>query len=170
QVYDIEATVPQNILQLHPGESFQLDTLIENEGNGPDRYDITVNSIVDSNGNSDVWDIDIPRVIFEELDRDESQEIPIYINVPGETYAGEYTVRLDVLSEEPYEGTRLQDTIVLQIEIIEFHDMRIELDPLVESRIKTTAPGRIVRYILNVTNYGNVADQPTLHNHTKTGA
>ena len=170
QVYDLEATIPQNILQLHPGESFQLDTLIENEGNGADRYDITVNSIVDSNGNSDVWDIDIPRVIFEELNRDESQEIPIYINVPGETYAGEYTVRLDVLSEEPYEGTRLQDTIVLQIEIIEFHDMRIELDPLVESRIKTTAPGRIVRYIMNVTNYGNVADQPTLHNHTKTGA
>ena len=39
-------------------------------------------------------------------------------------------------------------------------------DPLVESKIKTTAPSRIVRYTLNVSNYGNVADQPTIHNHT----
>ena len=50
--------------------------------------------------------------------------------------------------------------------IIEFHDMRISLDPTVESKIKTTAPSRIVRYTLNVSNFGNVEDQPTIHNHT----
>ena len=37
---------------------------------------------------------------------------------------------------------------------------------MVESRIKTTAPGRIVRFTMNLTNFGNVDDQPTLHNHT----
>ena len=61
QVYDLEASVPQTNLELHPGESFQLDTVIENTGNGPDRYDIAVNSIVDSNGASAVWDIEIPQ-------------------------------------------------------------------------------------------------------------
>ena len=44
--------------------------------------------------------------------------------------------------------------------------MRITLDPSVESKIKTTAPSRIVRFTLNVTNFGNVPDQPTIHNHT----
>ena len=48
--------------------------------------------------------------------------------------------------------------------------MRIEIDPAVESRIKTTAPGRVVRYTMNVSNFGNVADQPSIHNHTQTGA
>jgi hypothetical protein len=48
--------------------------------------------------------------------------------------------------------------------------MRITIDPTVESRIKTTAPGRVVRFTMNVTNYGNVADQPTVHNHTVDGA
>ena len=85
QVYDLEATVPQSTLELHPGESFQLDTTIENIGNGPDRFDIAVNSITDSNGGSAVWDIEIPRVTFEELERDTSQDIPIYINVPEKT-------------------------------------------------------------------------------------
>ena len=170
QVYDLEASVPENILQLRPGENFELQTTIENTGNGADRFDISVNSIIDSEGNSDVWDIDIPRVLFEELDRDQTQEMIIHVNVPEKTFAGDYTIKLDVLSEEPYQGTRLRDSIVLQIEVVEFHDMRIELDPSVESKIKTTAPGRVVRYILNVTNFGNVADQPTLHNHTQTGA
>ena len=78
----------------------------------------------------------------------------------------DYTITFNVLSEEPYEGTRVQDQVVLRATIIEFHDMQISLDPLVESKIKTTAPSRIVRYTLNVSNYGNVADQPTIHNHT----
>ena len=110
--------------------------------------------------------MDIPRILFEELNRDESQIVPISINVPVQTLAGDYTITFNVLSEEPYEGTRVQDQIVLRATIIEFHDMRISLDPSVESRIKTTAPSRIVRYTLNVSNFGNVDDQPTIHNHT----
>ncbi len=167
QRYDLEATVPETILSLYPGQTYQLDTMIENVGNGADRYDISVNSITDSMGLSQVWDIEIPRVLFEELDRDESQTIPIHISVPEMTHAGQYTVILDVLSEEPYEGTKVRDNIILQIEIIEFHDMRIEVDPMVESKIKTTAPGRTVRFIMNITNFGNVPDQPTLHNYTQ---
>ena len=166
QEYILEASVPETILALHPGQSYQLDTTVENKGNGADRYDITVASITDSFGASHVWDIGIPRVLFRELDRDESQTVPILLNVPERTHAGQYTVILNVLSEEAYEGTKLRDTIELQVEIVEFHDMRIEVDPLVESRIKTTAPGRIVRFTMNVTNFGNMPDQPTLHNHT----
>ena len=52
----------------------------------------------------------------------------------------------------------LRDIISLKVNIIEFHDMRITLDPSVESKIKTTAPSRIVRFTLNVTNFGNVPD------------
>jgi hypothetical protein len=143
-----------------------LDTTVDNIGNGADRYNIIVNSITDSSGNSQVWDIEIPRMLFQELDRDESQTVPIMLNMPEMAHAGQYTVTLHVLSEETYEGTKLRDIIQLQIEIIEFHDMRIEVDPMVESRIKTTAPGRIVRFTMNITNFGNVNDQPTLHNYT----
>ena len=169
QEYELEATTQDTNLELYPGESFQLDTLIENEGNGPDRYDITINSIYDSEGNPDIWDIEIPRMLFEELGRDESQEIPIMVNVPQMTFAGQYTVKLDVLSEEEGQDgiTRLRDVIELHIDVKESHDIRIEIDPAIESRIKTTAPGRVVRYTMNVSNFGNVADQPTLHNHTK---
>jgi uncharacterized membrane protein len=169
QRYELEAT-SETILSLHPGESYPLDITVENTGNGADRYDLSIGSIVDQDGNSDVWDIEIPRILFEELDRDESQMIPLIINIPEETLAGMYTVTLQVFSEESFEGTKLRDVITLQIEIIEFHDMRITIDPSVESRIKTTAPGRIVRFTMNVTNFGNVPDQPTLHNHTMDGA
>ena len=166
QRYDLEAEVPSTILELYPGQSYQMDTSVTNNGNGPDRFDVTIASIVDDQGGSHVWDMNIPRILFEELDREESQVVPIYVNVPEQTLAGEYTITFYVLSEEPFEGTRIQDQIVLRATIIEFHDMRISLDPSVESRIKTTAPSRIVRYTLNVSNYGNVDDQPTIHNHT----
>ncbi|RZP11194.1 MAG: hypothetical protein EVA35_01490 [Candidatus Poseidoniales archaeon] len=166
QEYNLDASVPETILSLYPSQIYQLDTTVDNIGNGADRYNIIVNSITDSSGNSQVWDIEIPRMLFQELDRDESQTIPIMLNMPEMALAGQYTVTLHVLSEEIYEGTKLRDTIQLQIEIIEFHDMRIEVDPMVESRIKTTAPGRIVRFTMNITNFGNVNDQPTLHNYT----
>ena len=42
-----------------------MDTNIENLGNGPDRFDMTIESIVDSQGNSHVWDIEIPRIYLE---------------------------------------------------------------------------------------------------------
>ena len=166
QEYNLDASVPETILSLYPSQIYQLDTTVDNIGNGADRYNIIVNSITDSFGNSQVWDIEIPRMLFQELDRDESQTVPIMLNIPEMALAGQYTVTLHVLSEETYEGTKLRDTIQLQIEIVEFHDMRIEVDPMVESRIKTTAPGRIVRFTMNITNFGNVNDQPTLHNYT----
>jgi hypothetical protein len=169
QKYDLEAT-SKTILSLYPGQEYQLDTGIKNTGNGADRYEIAVGSITDQDGNADVWDIVIPRILFEELDRDESQLIPIIINVPEQTLAGQYTVVLEIFSEESFEGTKLRDLVTLQVEIVEFHDMRITVDPTVESRIKTTAPGRVVRFTMNVTNFGNVADQPTVHNHTVDGA
>ena len=93
------------------------------------------------------------------------------VNVPEQVAAGDYEVVIDVFSEEAYpdaggRSTRLRDTITLSISVNEFHDMRLWLDPFVESDVKTTAPGRIVRFNLNVTNNGNVADRATLHNHT----
>ena len=166
QRYDLEATVPESILDLYPGQPYQMNTTIENLGNGPDRFDVTIESITDSDGNSHVWDIEIPRILFGELDRDEIGEYPIIINVPEKTLAGQYTVNFNIYSEEEYEGSKLRDVISLKINIIEFHDVRITLDPSVESKIKTTAPSRIVRFTLNVTNFGNVPDQPTIHNHT----
>ena len=169
QRYDLEAEVPNTILDLYPGQSYQMDTTINNLGNGPDRYDISIASIIDGSGGSHVWDMNIPRILFQELDRDESQIVPISVNVPEQTLAGEYTITFNVLSEEPFQGTRLQDEIILRVNIIEFHDMRVTLDPAVESKIKTTAPSRIVRFTLNVTNHGNVPDMPTIHNHTVSG-
>ena len=169
QRYDLEANT-ETILSLYPGQEYQLDTIIENTGNGADRYDMAVGSITDQDGNSDVWDVVIPRILFQELDRDESQQIPIMINVPEETLAGQYTIVIEIYSEESFEGTKLRDLVTLQVEVVEFHDMRITVDPTVESRIKTTAPGRVVRFTMNVTNFGNVADQPTVHNHTVDGA
>ena len=173
QKYELDAVVPETILELYPSQSYQMNTTISNSGNGPDRFDITIESIVDDTGGSFVWDMNIPRILFQELSRDDSQTVAIDINVPEQTLAGEYTITFNVLSEEPFpctedpcEGTRLQDQIVLRATIIEFHDMRISLDPSVESKIKTTAPSRIVRFTLNVSNYGNVPDQPTIHNHT----
>ena len=166
QRYELEADVENTMLELYPGQSYDMDTTINNLGNGPDRFDISIASIVDGNGESHVWDLNIPRILFTELDRDESQTVQISINVPEQTLAGEYTLTFNVMSEEPFEGTRLQDQIVVRVEIVEFHDMRITLDPSVESKIKTTAPSRIVRFTLNVSNFGNVEDRPTVHNHT----
>ena len=173
QRYELESSVPETIVDLYPGQSYQMNTTVSNLGNGQDRYDITIESIVDSQGGAHVWDMDIPRILFEELNRDEAQTVPIFINVPVQTLAGDYTITFNVLSEEPFpctedpcEGTKVQDEIVIRATIIEFHDMHISLDPTVESKIKTTAPSRIVRYTLNVSNFGNVEDQPTIHNHT----
>ena len=62
--------------------------------------------------------------------------------------------------------TRLRDVTTLQVTVNEFYDMQISMDPTVENDVKTSAPGRIVRFVVNVTNAGNVPDVPTLDNHT----
>jgi Predicted membrane protein len=105
QRYELESSVPETILDLYPGQSYQMNTTISNLGNGQDRFDVTIESIIDDKGAAHVWDMLIPRILFEELNRDESQVVPIYINVPVQTLAGEYTITFNVLSEEPYEGT-----------------------------------------------------------------
>ena len=166
QVYELEAEVDSNILELYPGQAYPLTTKITNTGNGPDRFDIIVESVIGPEG-ALIWDIDIPRAYFGELLRDDSKEFDLIINVPDKTLAGTYTIVLNVLSEEHYEGTRVRENIELQVEITEFHDLRITLDPAMESKIKTSAPGRTVRFLMNLTNAGNVPDTPMIHNHTK---
>ena len=78
---------------------------------------------------------------------------------------------LQAFSEELYPDdsgrqTRVRDTITLQITVDEFHDMQISMDPTVDNAVKTSAPGRTVRFAFNITNNGNVPDVPTLNNHT----
>jgi hypothetical protein len=80
---------------------------------------------------------------------------------------------LQAFSEESYPDsagreTRLRDQLVFNVEVSEFHDMQISLDPTVENAVKTSAPGRVVRYVINITNNGNVPDVPSLNNHTAT--
>ena len=175
QVYELNADVASTVLDLYPGQNFVLETEVTNTGNGPDRFDITIESITAVAGESTgpegsfIWDIDIPRAYFGELLRDESKEFDLVINVPDKTLAGTYNVVLNVLSEELYEGTRVRDTLDLQVQIGEFHDLKITLDPAMESKIKTSAPGKTVRYLMNLTNAGNVPDVPMLHNHTRLG-
>ena len=48
----------------------------------------------------------------------------------------------------------------------EFYDMQISMDETVDNAIKTSAPGRIVRFEVNITNNGNVPDWARLDNHT----
>ena len=40
------------------------------------------------------------------------------------------------------------------------------MDSNVDNAIKTTSPGRNVKFTVNITNNGNVPDTPSLNNHT----
>ncbi len=146
-----------------------------NASSGADRYDGRVAGVSALACGSEVGgDVDVPRGLLSELQRDQVEEIEVRVNVPHQVEAGDYEIVLDVFSEEAYPDsagrpTRLRDSVTLTITVNEFHDMQIWLDPFVESDVKTTAPGRTVRFNLNVTNNGNVPDTPTLHNHTKKG-
>ena len=175
-VYDldtevIDATAPYQY-SVDPSEELEVPLVTTNSGNGADRYDVRIARITDlATGSEVLWDVDVPRGILSELARDEHQNITVTVNVPLMVTAGEYEIVLDVFSEESYpdsEGrpTRLRDSITLSITVNEFHDMQLWLDPFVESDIKTTAPGRTIRFNLNATNNGNVPDRATLHNHT----
>ena len=93
------------------------------------------------------------------------------INVPTQVPAGDYTVVIQAFSEEDYPDdsghrTRLRDEINLQITVNEFYDMQISMDSSVDNAVKTSAPGRIVEFVVNITNAGNVPDTPSLHNHS----
>ena len=168
-VYDLDMESTSTTYDVDPGEALVIPVTTTNDGNGPDRYDMRTASITDSNGSQLLWDIEIPRATLAELERDDSETVEVTINIPGQIVAGTYQVVLKTFSEEYFDGTDERDAILFEITVNQFHDMQIWLDATVESQIKTTAPGRTVRYLLNVTNNGNVPDIPTLHNHTKSG-
>ncbi|MEC7142169.1 MAG: hypothetical protein VXW30_01135 [Candidatus Thermoplasmatota archaeon] len=168
-VYDLDASTESLENDMNPGETWAVPIDIMNGGNGPDRYDMRITSISDSNGLAQPWNVEIFRSDMSELQRDENQTVMVHVDTPDQVAAGTYQVTISIFSEEAWEGTRLRDVIQLTINVNEYHDMQITLDPYVESAVKTTAPGRTVRFIMNLTNNGNVADTPTLHNHTKKG-
>jgi len=160
-------------LTVNPGDSIILPTTVNNNGNGPDRFDYTLARVTDSSGVDVIWDITIPRNTLEELDSGSSQSFDVLMNIPQQVPAGEYTVVFHTKSEKKDEDasgrmTRLRDVTTLTVIVQEFYDMQISMDPTVENDVKTSAPGRVVRFIVNVTNAGNVPDVPTLDNHTST--
>ena len=158
-------------LTVNPGDSIILPTTVNNNGNGPDRFDYTLARVTDEAGVDVIWDITVPRNTLEELDAGSSQSFEVLMNIPHQVPAGDYTVVFHTKSEQKDEDaagrmTRLRDVTTLTVTVREFYDMQISMDPTVENDVKTSAPGRIVRFIVNVTNAGNVPDVPTLDNHT----
>ena len=170
-VFALEADAETTDFSSNPGETWIIPTTVTNTGNGPDRYDLRLGRVTDSAGIAVLWDIDIPRSLLTELSRDTSQTVDLTINVPNQVPAGDYTVVIQAFSEEDYvdasgHRTRLRDEIMFHVTVNEFYDMQITMDPSVDNDVKTSAPGRIVEFVVNITNAGNVLDTPSLHNHT----
>ena len=171
-VFGLVADAEMTEISANPGDTWIIPTTVSNIGNGPDRYDLRLGRVYDSEGVNVPWDIDIPRNLLTELTRNTSQTIDLTINVPAQVEAGDYTVLVQAFSEEDYpddtgQRTRLRDEIMFYVTVNEFYDMQITMDETIDNLVKTTAPGRIVEYNFNITNAGNVPDTPTLHNHTQ---
>ena len=161
----------QEVLPVNPGQQIILPTTVTNLGNGPDRFDYRLARVTDPAGVDVIWDIDIPRETLKELSRDTDQIFDITMNIPDQVEAGTYMVVFQTFSEESYPDasgrlTRLRFTQSMPVYVQEFYDMQISMDSTVDNAIKTSAPGRIVRFEMNITNNGNVPDWPTLNNHT----
>ena len=161
----------QEVLPVNPGQQISLQTTVTNFGNGPDRFDYRLARVTDPAGVDVIWDIEVPRETLKELSRDTNQIFEITMNVPEQVEAGVYMVVFQTFSEESYPDasgrlTRLRFTQTIPVYVQEFYDMQISMDSTVDNAIKTSAPGRIVRFELNITNNGNVPDWPTLNNHT----
>jgi len=170
-VFALNADAETTEISSNPGETWIIPTTVTNTGNGPDRYDVRLGRVTDSSGIDVLWDIDVPRSLLTELSRGSSQTFDLTINVPKQVPAGDYTVVIQTFSEEDYfdasgHRTRLRDEIMFQVTVNEFYDMQISMDPSVDNSVKTSAPGRIVEFVVNITNAGNVPDTPSLHNHT----
>ena len=173
-VFDLDAGIDPEVgtsMNVNPGDKISLPISVTNDGNGPDRFDFRLARVTDAFGVDVIWDIEIPRENLQELSPGTYQAFDVEMNVPNRVPAGEYTVVLQAFSEEVYPDasgreTRIRDAIVLAITVDEFHDMQISMAPTVDNAVKTSAPGRVVRFTFNVTNNGNVADVPTLNNHT----
>lgn len=173
-VFDLAVETNETATSANPGDAWEVSTTVTNAGNGPDRYDLRLGRVYETDTQIDVlWDIDIPRSTLTELTRGSSQEVEIIVNVPTQVPAGDYTVIIQAFSEEEYpdadgKRTRLRSETVLQVTVEEFYDMQISMDPSIDNPVKTSAPGRIVEFVVNITNAGNVVDIPSLHNHTST--
>jgi uncharacterized membrane protein len=170
-VFDLATEAEETDFLANPGDSWAIPTTITNTGNGPDRYDLRLGRVYDSAGIDVLWDIDIPRSLLTELTRGTSQTVDLTINVPQQVPAGDYTVVIQTFSEEDYPDdtghrTRLRGEITFHVTVNEFYDMQINMDPSVDNDVKTSAPGRIVEFVVNITNAGNVPDTPSLHNHS----
>ncbi len=170
-IYSLDATTPEDQFTVNPGEQWTLPVKVANLGNGPDRFDMRLASVRDSSDVEVQWDVNVPRESFEELKRDTMQEFDVTLNVPDQVEAGDYTITLHTFSEEAYAApnqplTRLRDVLTFTITVNEFYDMQISIDESQDNAVKISAPGRIVKFVVNVTNAGNIADTPSLHNHT----
>ena len=162
-------------IAVNPGERIVLPVTTTNNGNGPDRFDFRLTTVIDPSGvpvRTGHWDIVIPRESLEELDRDSDQTFDVLMNIPEfDIGAGLYVVEFKTLSEEAYPNednriTRERDIEFLYVYVNEFYDMEITMDPSVDNPVKVSAPGKIVSFAVNITNNGNVFDWPTLDNHT----
>ncbi len=161
----------QDVVAVNPGQELVLPTTVTNYGNGPDRFDYRLARVTDPAGVDVIWDIEVPRENLLELARDTQQEFDVQINVPDQVEAGIYTVVFQTYSEESYPDasgrlTRLRFTQQISVYVQEFYDMQISMDETVDNAVKTSAPGRIVRFEVNITNNGNVPDWARLDNHT----
>ena len=126
--------------------------------------------VTDAAGVDVLWDIDVPRSALQELSRDTYQTFEVRMNIPDQVEAGAYTVVFEAFSEEAYPDdkgreTRLRDTLAFNVQVNEFHDMRISMDPRIDNPVKTSAPGRVVSFEVNITNYGNVPDTQACTTH-----
>ena len=161
----------QEVIAVNPGQQLILPTTVTNYGNGPDRFDYRLARVTDPAGVDVIWDIEVPRDSLDELSRDTQQLFDVEINVPDQVEAGIYTVVFQTFSEESYPDasgrlTRLRFTQEIPVYVQEFYDMQISMDDTVDNAIKTSAPGRIVQFEVNITNNGNVPDWARLDNHT----
>jgi hypothetical protein len=161
----------QDVVAVNPGQELILPTTVTNYGNGPDRFDYRLARVTDPAGVDVIWDIEVPRESLLELTRDTQQVFDVQINVPDQVEAGTYTVVFQTYSEESYPDasgrlTRLRFTQQISVYVQEFYDMQITMDETVDNAVKTSAPGRIVRFEVNITNNGNVPDWARLDNHT----
>ncbi|HIF45727.1 MAG TPA: hypothetical protein EYQ73_02885 [Candidatus Poseidoniales archaeon] len=170
-VFSLDTQTETTEISANPRDSWIIPTTVTNTGNGPDRYDLRLGRVYDEAGIDVLWDVDVPRSILTELSRDTAQTVDITINVPNQVPAGIYTVVIQSFSEEDYPDatghrTRLRSEISIIVTVNEFYDMQISMDPMHDNPVKTSAPGRIVEFMVNITNGGNVVDTPALHNHT----